>query len=239
MTTGPDAGPTTQSEPAGQPATMTTNTRRITRQLSLPLTILVAALFAAGVISGWYTYLDRSPVRHKYIPGASAWWQHLIVAVLACAAFGYARWRHQRRPGRHGGRLWLLAPLGKPAARRAARTVLSVVRLQPGFGRALLALPPAGLFLYNFWRTGLQVTAGLDANFTVNAWGGPTYLGAMACHYLDALLLIAAAAWLLNWILLPDPASTAANSAAPGQASDGTLPRAAHTKESGHVRTHS
>ena len=34
-----------------------------------------------------------------------------------------------------------------------------------------------------------------------NAWGGPSYLGAMACHYLDAALMIAAGAWLLDKIL--------------------------------------
>jgi hypothetical protein len=39
---------------------------------------------------------------------------------------------------------------------------------------------------------------------TVGAWGGPTYLGAMACHYLDCFLLVAAAAWALDRILLPD-----------------------------------
>ena len=46
---------------------------------------------------------------------------------------------------------------------------------------------------------------GLDPNFTVNAWGGPTYLGAMASHYLDLLVLMGAAAWMLHLILLPDP----------------------------------
>ncbi|WP_280382388.1 hypothetical protein [Nocardia wallacei] len=45
--------------------------------------------------------------------------------------------------------------------------------------------------------------AGLDPNFTVDAWGGPGYLGAMACHYLDGALLMAAAAGLLHVLLLP------------------------------------
>ena len=44
-------------------------------------------------------------------------------------------------------------------------------------------------------------------NFTVNACGGPTYLGAMGAHYLDLLVLMGAAAWLLHLILLPDPAN--------------------------------
>jgi hypothetical protein len=185
---------------------MTIKIRRIVRQLSLPLTVLVSAFFAFGVISGLVSYLARSPVREKFVPGASAWWQHLAVAVVACAAFGYARRRHQRRFGRQHNRLLLLAPLGQAAARRIARTMRSAARGQSGLGRILIALPPAGLFLFGFYRAGEQVIGGLDPNFTVNAWGGPTYLGAMACHYLDGILLMAAAAWLLDRILLPDPA---------------------------------
>jgi hypothetical protein len=84
-------------------------------------------------------------------------------------------------------------------------------------------VPPAGLFLYCFYRGGLQVIGGLDPNSTVNAWGGPTYLGAMACHYLDAVVLMGAAAWLLDRILLPDAATSASGSTAPrGNRAGGT-----------------
>ena len=215
MTPGRDAGPTRPGGPAGQPGTMTIKIRRVARQLSAPLVILVAALFAAGGISGLFSYLDRSSVRERFIPGSSAWWQQLAVAVAACAAFGYGRWRHQRRSGRHSDRLWLLAPLGKPAARRVART-LGALRGPSGLGRALLAVPPAAVFLYFFYRNGEQVIGGLDPNFTVNAWGGPTYIGAMACHYLDGLVLMGAAAWLLDRILLPDQPTTPSNGGTPG-----------------------
>jgi hypothetical protein len=71
--------------------------------------------------------------------------------------------------------------------------------------------------LYGFYRAGEQVTGGLDPNFTVNSWGGPTYAGAMACHYLDLLVLMGAAAWLLHLILLPDSASAATDGAARSQ----------------------
>jgi hypothetical protein len=60
-------------------------------------------------------------------------------------------------------------------------------------------VPPAGCA----WR---RPGGRLDPNQIVNAWGGPTYIGAMAAHYLDAGLVIAAAACVLNWILLPAPA---------------------------------
>ena len=217
MTPGQDAGPTRPGGLAGQPGTMSNKIRRVARQLSAPLVILAAALFAAGGISGLFSYLDRSSVRETFIPGSSAWWQQLAVAVAACAGFGYGRWRHQRRFGRHSDRLWLLAPLGKPAARRVAQT-LGALRGQSGLGRALLAVPPAAMFLYFFYRNGEQVIGGLDPNFTVNAWGGPTYIGAMACHYLDGLVLMGAAAWLLDRILLPGQPTTPSNGGTPGDA---------------------
>lgn len=180
---------------------MTDTSRRILRQISGPLTALAAAAFAVGVVAGLISYLDRSPVREKFIPGSSAWWQHLGVAVVAIALLALGQWRHRRRFGPRSGRLWLLAPLGRAAARRVARTVSGAP------GRVLLALLPALLFVYGFWRAGEQVIGGLDPNSTVNAWGGPTYLGAMACHYLDGLALMGLAAWLLGKILLPDRAA--------------------------------
>jgi hypothetical protein len=194
---------------------MTTRIRRTFRQVSAPLAVLTVVLLAGGMTSGWLSYLGRSPVRERHIPGTSAWWQELAVAVFACAFSGFAWWRHQRRFGPRSGRLWLLAPLGKAAARRVSRTMPGGVRRQPGSGRAFLALPAAGLFLYCWYRAGEQVTGGLDPNSTVNAWGGPTYVGAMACHYLDLILLMAVAAWLLDRILLADPADEPAQRAVP------------------------
>jgi MYXO-CTERM domain-containing protein len=180
---------------------MTDTSRRVLRQMSVPLTALAAAVFAGGVGAGLISYLDRSPVRESFVPGSSAWWQHAGVALLAVALLGVGQRRHRRRFGPRSGRLWLLAPLGRAAARRVARTVSAAP------GRVLLALLPALLFSYGFYRAGLQVIGGLDPNFTVNAWGGPTYPGAMACHYLDLLVLMGAAAWLLDKILLPDAAA--------------------------------
>lgn len=176
---------------------------RTIRQISPRLSAAAASLAAVGVVTGLVRYLDRSPVREAHLPGTSAWAQQLIAAAVACAVYGLARWRRSRRPGR-GRRLLLLAPLGNSAASRLAATLRQVS------WRSAAALPPLGLIGYSFWRVGEQVTAGLDPNFTVNAWGGPSYLGAMACHYLDATLIIAASAWLLDKILLPAAADDAA-----------------------------
>ena len=92
------------------------------------------------------------------------------------------------------------------------------VRSPSGFARAVATLPFTGLLIYCAWRIGEQITAGLDPNWTVNAWGGPSYFGAMACHYLDGLVLMGAAAWLLDRILLPGQPTTTSNGDAPGDA---------------------
>jgi hypothetical protein len=168
-----------------------------TRQISPLLSASAVGLAAVGIATGLVSYLHRSPVREAHVPGTSAWIQHLILAAVACALYGVARWRHGRRPGRGSGRLLLLAPLGRSAASRLAATMRQMS------WRSVAALPPLGMIGYGFWRIGEQVTGGLDPNFTANAWGGPTYPGAMACHYLDVGLIIAACAWLLDRILLP------------------------------------
>jgi hypothetical protein len=168
-----------------------------TQPISWLLSASAAACVAVGVISGLNSYLHRSPVRAAHVAGTSAWTQHLVLAAVAVALYGWALWLHARRPGRGSGRLLLLAPVGRSAAGRLAATMRN-----PSW-RVLAVLPPLALFAYGLWRTGEQVTGGLDPNFTANAWGGPSYLGAMFCHYLDGGLIMAACAWLLNWIMLP------------------------------------
>jgi hypothetical protein len=172
-------------------------------RLSRPLILLAAALFAAGVGTGTVTYLHRSPVREQHLAGTAAWGQQAAVAALAVLTLAVAYWR-SRRSGR---RIWLLRPLGRPAASRVARLTRDALGARDrgprpaALGRAVLALPLAALFGYGFWRAGFQVTNGLDPNATANAWGGPTYAGALACHYLDLVVIMAALAWLLDRVL--------------------------------------
>jgi hypothetical protein len=165
------------------------------RQISPLLTVSAAGIAAVGVATGFIRYLDRSPIRESAAPGASAWGQQLAVAAVACTLYGVARWRYNRRFGRGSGRLLLLAPLGRDAAAR-----LTAAARQASW-RTAAAIPPLALIGYCCWRFGEQVTAGLDPNFTANAWGGPSYLGAMACHYLDIALIIGASGWLLDKLL--------------------------------------
>ncbi|MGN6795618.1 MAG: hypothetical protein ACTHJW_24770 [Streptosporangiaceae bacterium] len=169
------------------------------RSLSRRLVVTAGLLFTGGVSIGWLHYLHRSAIPLRYVPGSSAWWQHAVVAVVATAILGTI-WL-ARRTGRIRGPL-LLAPLGRRAAHRISLLYHQALRRPVSFCRALLATPLLLLFIFGIFRAGYQITSGLDPNNTVNAWGGPTYIGAMACHYLDIFVVMVGCAWLLH-LLMP------------------------------------
>lgn len=187
---------TLQPQPGHDRAEISSTT--VVSQLSGPLTALVGSAFVSGVTWGLLEFVQRSPIRREHGAGTSAWGQQLTLALTTIVILTVARAWHRRKFGPRSGRL--LASLGRPAARRVARA-LGFGGAAARAGRVLLALPVVALFLYCFWRAGVQVTGGLDPNFTVNAWGGPSYAGAMACHYLDLFLLAVGAAWLIDRIL--------------------------------------
>ncbi len=168
--------------------------------LSRKLVILVSVLFTAGVSTGWLSYVHGSAATVGHVPGSNAWWQQAGVAALCCALLVA---RRLRRGGGADSPGWLLGPLSRTSASRIVLAGRAATRRPAGVGRALLACPLMLVFGYGFFRAGFQVTSGLDPNNTVNAWGGPSYLGAMACHYLDLLVIMTAAVWLLNRLLPP------------------------------------
>jgi hypothetical protein len=163
-------------------------------RISPVLSVLALVCVAAGVISGYVEYLHSSHVREAYVPGSSSWPAQLGVAAVAIVLLVLAWWRSG--PG------VVLHPLGQRAASRIA------VTMRRAGSRFVLALVPLAVIAYCLWRIGKQITGGLNPNFTVNAWGGPSYGGAMFCHYLDCGLIIAVCAWLLNKILLPGPVTS-------------------------------
>ncbi|SHN44017.1 hypothetical protein SAMN05443668_11018 [Cryptosporangium aurantiacum] len=155
--------------------------------------VTVAAVSTvAGLLSGLAMYLGRSPEREQHVAGTEAWLPHVAVAVVLAVWLLIAS---RRSPL---GLRVILAPLGRPIAARIAATFRA---------RAVLRWPAVGFLVfveaYLCWRIGVQVFAGLDPNFTANAWGGPSYAGAMLCHYLDGALLLLVCHTLLRWVTLP------------------------------------
>lgn len=164
-------------------------------KLSRVLCASAAVIFGIGLISGVSTALTGDTESVTHLPDTNAWGVHLVLTGLTLAMI-LATWVVRRRTGRASTPL-ILAPIGARAARRLRRTA----RVAP------LRMVPIVLLLaftaYGLWRAGVQVFAGLDPGFVVNAWGGPSYLGAMYCHYLDIGLMITAALIVIHLLLVP------------------------------------
>jgi hypothetical protein len=176
------------------------DTARTARHLSKTTTLTCVLLFLAGVVAGALMYLQRSPVVQERIPGSNAISVHIVLALVGVGLFiGLPRLGWAKRAPYP---IWV-APFSQSGLDRFRQTILLRSGVRPGtIVRAVLAGVLSILLLYNFLRAGEQVIAGLDPNFTVNAWGGPSYLGAMLAHYLDALYLFYIEALLLNLVLV-------------------------------------
>jgi hypothetical protein len=161
--------------------------------LSRSLVIGAAVCTTVGLASGLSWYLNRDERVERHSPGTEAWIPHLIVLAVLVLWFLVAS---RRSPL---GWKVILAPLARTTAARIGATFRT---LNP------LRWPAVALLLfveaYTAWRVGEQVFAGLDPNFVHNAWGGPTYLGAMFCHYLDGALICAVCHTLLRRATVSD-----------------------------------
>jgi hypothetical protein len=163
----------------------------------LTVTVISTAFVVGGAI-GALTYVHRSSVVEKHVAGTNAISVHIVIAVAVVALVIST---HIWRP-RWGHRAWV-APFSKNALSRLSHTI----RLQRGVTvtnvlRVLLALSLVLVLLYWPFRMGEQTIGGLDVNSSVNAWGGPTYLGALLAHWLDCIVAFYISALVLNGVLV-------------------------------------
>lgn len=144
-----------------------------------------AVLFCAGVALGGAQLAagGEDPVPAAGV--ATANWMHVALAVLALTALAVA-WRRDRA----GAAAFLRRPLTTAGWRDLTRALLWHDGAAPARAVRFVA---AAVMLFVPLRSGLQVLAALDPDFTRNAWGGPSYLGASAAHWMDGVLMFLAA----------------------------------------------
>lgn len=163
-----------------------------------------AALFLTGIAAGTVEYTRRSPRIERHVAGTNAITIHVLLAVAAAAAVIGIQARRARRPADQRGLSPWAWPFSASAAARLRRTSRFAGGLSlPNLARVIATVPLVLVLLYAPFRMGEQVTGGLDPNATVNAWGGPAYLGALLAHWLDGIVSFYAAAFLLSRLLLP------------------------------------
>jgi hypothetical protein len=165
------------------------------------------AAFLIGIVQGAVEYAHRSAVPEPHGAGTNAIAIEVLVAIAAAATVLVIEVGRSRRAGGRGPSPWL-APFSASAAARLGRTLrfaqgLSAVNV----ARFLVTVPLVLALAYAPWRLGAQIIGGLDPNATVNAWGGPTYAGALLAHWLDVIVGFYAAGLLLSRLLLPSSAN--------------------------------
>jgi len=161
------------------------------------------ALFLTGTIVGAVKYAQRSPVVARHAAGSNAIAIHVVLAIAAAAAVAGVQAWQARRPAKRGRSPWV-APFSASAVERLGRTYRFADGLSvPNVARIIATVPLVLALAYEPFRMGAQLTGGLDPNATVNAWGGPTYAGALLAHWLDSLAGFYAAAFLLSRLMLP------------------------------------
>lgn len=165
----------------------------------LTVAVLLAA-FVIGVVEGAVSYSNRLSVIERHVASTNAITVHLVLAIVAVLIVFATQIRRSRQPTVQRGQSPWVAPFSTNAMSRLSRTMrlsrgAHVVRLLP---TTLLVL----VVLYAPFRMGDQIVGGIDPNFTVNAWGGPTYLGALLADWLDCILGFYAATFLLSRVLV-------------------------------------
>lgn len=172
-------------------------------QLSRLSVTVFSALFLTGIAAGAVEYSHRSPVTERHVAATNAITIHVLLAIAATAAVLGIQARRSRRPAQRKHSPWT-APFSASAMRRLSRTIRFADGLSvPNLARVMAALPLVLVLVYAPVRMGAQISSGLDPNATVNAWGGPTYFGALLAHWLDAIVSFYVAAFLLSHVLLP------------------------------------
>ena len=161
------------------------------------------ALFLSGITVGAVKYAQRSPLVARHDAGSNAITIHVILAVAAAVTVAGVQVRQARHFAERGRSPWA-APFSASAVQRLGRTMRFAGGLSaPNVARFIATVPLVLVLAYEPFRMGVQLTGGLDPNATVNAWGGPTYAGALLAHWLDSLAGFYAAAFLLSRLMLP------------------------------------
>ena len=177
----------------------------------------VVVLFAIGTAAGLVQLISDTDTTST---GAGVAVANVVHCLIAAITIGVAVAIHRRNPARL--RAFARAPFTTAgwhnlisASTALPRSLGDIARAVSGrsshrhkLGHVLLGLPAgivltvgAALIWFTPLRAGQQVFAALDADFTRDAWGGPSYLGASLAHWMDGVLMFYAATALIRAML--------------------------------------
>lgn len=151
---------------------------------------LFVGLFFVGVVVGLVELLTDVDQTSTGAAVATANWVHVGIAVALIGLLVVAYLRDRRRLA-----VFLVRPFtadGWVAMKNGLTDLPLLLIDRRPLGTALRALAGfvlAVLIALMMLRAGEQVLAALDPDFTRDAWGGPSYLGASLAHWMDGAIL--------------------------------------------------
>lgn len=165
-------------------------------RLSITLTALVAVASGAGLTLGALVAVSSASKVVEHRPQDNAVLPHVLVGlvVLGFIVGGTIATRSIR---------WVWWPISASVGERYGRTFRSASTSVSRLLRLVGASIALGFIVLLLFRMGFQATAVMEPSFRVNAWGGPSALGAFAAHGADALVCLALACCVLHKVLLP------------------------------------
>jgi hypothetical protein len=161
-------------------------------------------VFAAGLGFGYYLYLNHPAIKPN-IPANNAIAIHLIIAACAVVTVTAIQLYRMRK---HLHNIWA-APFSERAFLRFKATIIPrPVRLL-SILRALVSILLLIVMLFTPFRIGAQIGDALDPTLPINAWGGPSYIGASLAHSMDMIIFLYVAALILHIVMVKKlPAKT-------------------------------
>lgn len=169
-------------------------------KLSRTILSVLAVIFCMGIGFGYYLYLHHPAVKPN-IPANNAIPIHLAIAactLITIIAIQLYRTRRQLST------IWV-APFSRHAAQRLKATLLPGRITILSILRAIICLPFLVVIAFVPFRIGAQFGGVLDPTLPLNAWGGPSYLGATLAHAMDELIFLYIAALVLHGIMARVP----------------------------------
>lgn len=159
---------------------------------------VLSTSFVAGFCYGIYRNVNNISAYVPDDPKNDAIAVHIIIAISVIVIVTVIQTYRSRK---HLPNVWK-APFTQKALRRFKATMIPRRFTITTIPRMILSFLTASIIVFAPFRIGEQIIGGLDKAATNNSWGGPSYAGSMAAHYMDMLILVYIAALILSWVMV-------------------------------------
>lgn len=154
--------------------------------------------FVAGFGYGIYRNVNNVSVYVPDDPKNDAILVHIILAIsVTIIVTAIQTYRNRKRLSN----IWK-APFSQNALQRLKATIIPQPFTALTISRMPVSFLMALIIAFAPFRIGEQIIGGLDQAATNNSWGGPSYAGSMAAHYMDMLIIVYVAALILHLIMV-------------------------------------